>query len=99
MSILKKAILNIFMMKNRSDIDVLALILCHAKENWQYQTYLMNKVSISHSQIIRHLSSAINFGLISCSVSSGQYKTTKLGLEFLEKHKKLQNYFNNKLLS
>ncbi|MGD1835370.1 MAG: winged helix-turn-helix domain-containing protein [Nitrososphaeraceae archaeon] len=86
-------------MKNRSDIDVLALILYHASENWRYQTHLMNNVSISHSQIIRHLSSAIDSGLISRSVSSGQYKTTQLGLEFLDKHNKLQNYFKKNLLS
>ena len=76
-------------MKNRADIEVIASILRSAKDKWEYQTTIMNKASVSHSQVIRYLSVAMNTRLIEYSKLTGLYKTTKMGLDFLEKHDKL----------
>ena len=76
-------------MKNRADIEVIASILRSAKDKWEYQTTIMNKASVSHSQVIRYLSVAMNTRLIEYSKITGLYKTTKMGLVFLEKHDKL----------
>ncbi len=76
-------------MKNRADIEVIALILRSAKDKWEYQTTIMNKASVSHSQVIRYISVAMNTRLIEYSKITGLYKTTKMGLDFLEKHDKL----------
>lgn len=76
-------------MKNRADIEVIASILRSAKDKWEYQTTIMNKASVSHSQVIRYLSVAMNTRLIEYSKITGLYKTTKMGLDFLEKHNKL----------
>ena len=46
-------------MKNRADIEVIASILRCTKYNWEYQTTIMNKASVCHSQVIRYLSLAI----------------------------------------
>ena len=80
-------------MKNRTDIEVIAAILRSAKDNWEYQTTIMNKACISHSQVIRYISVAINRGLLEYSKISGLYKTTKIGLHFLEKQSKLMTLF------
>jgi predicted transcriptional regulator len=80
-------------MKNRTDIEVIAAILRSAKDNWEYQTTIMNNACISHSQVIRYISVAINRGLIEYSKISGLYKTTNMGLQFLEKHAKLLTLF------
>jgi predicted transcriptional regulator len=80
-------------MKNRADIEVIAAILRSAKDNWEYQTTIMNKASVSHSQVIRYISMAMNRGLIEYSEISGLYKTTIMGLHFLEKHSKLMTLF------
>jgi predicted transcriptional regulator len=80
-------------MKNRAEIEVIAAILRSAKDNWEYQTTIMNNACISHSQVIRYISVAINRGLIEYSKISGLYKTTNMGLEFLEKHAKLLTLF------
>ena len=53
----------------------------------------MNKACISHSQVIRYISVAMNTGLLEYSKINGLYKTTKMGLEFLEKHGKLITLF------
>jgi predicted transcriptional regulator len=79
--------------KNRAEIEVIAAILRSAKDNWEYQTTIMNNACISHSQVIRYISVAINRGLIEYSKISGLYKTTNMGLEFLEKHAKLLTLF------
>jgi predicted transcriptional regulator len=50
-------------MKNRADIEVIAAILRSAKDNWEYQTTIMNKACVSHSQVIRYISVAMNRGL------------------------------------
>ena len=76
-------------MKNRADIEVIASILRSAKDKWEYQTTIMNKASVSHSQVIRYISVAMNTRLIEYSKITGLYKTTKMGLDFLEKHGKL----------
>jgi predicted transcriptional regulator len=76
-------------MKNRADIEVIASILRSAKDKWEYQTTIMNKASVSHSQVIRYISVARKTRLIEYSKITGLYKTTKIGLEFLEKHGKL----------
>jgi predicted transcriptional regulator len=76
-------------MKNRADIEVIASILRSAKDKWEYQTTIMNKASVSHSQVIRYISVAMNTRLIEYSKITGLYKTTKMGLDFLEKHDKL----------
>jgi predicted transcriptional regulator len=80
-------------MKNRTDIEVIAAILRSAKDNWEYQTAIMNKACVSHSQVIRYISVAINRGLLEYSKISGLYKTTKIGLHFLEKQSKLMTLF------
>jgi predicted transcriptional regulator len=80
-------------MKNRADIEVIAAILRSAKDNWEYQTTIMNKASVSHSQVIRYISVAMNRGLIEYSEISGLYKTTIMGLHFLEKQSKLMTLF------
>jgi predicted transcriptional regulator len=80
-------------MKNRAEIEVIAAILRSAKDNWEYQTTIMNNACISHSQVIRYISVAINRGLIEYSKISGLYKTTNMGLQFLEKHAKLLTLF------
>jgi predicted transcriptional regulator len=80
-------------MKNRADIEVIAAILRSAKDNWEYQTTIMNKACVSHSQVIRYISVAMNRGLIEYSKISGLYKTTIMGLQFLEKHSKLMTLF------
>jgi predicted transcriptional regulator len=80
-------------MKNRTDIEVIAAILRSAKDNWEYQTAIMNKACVSHSQVIRYISVAINRGLLEYSKISGLYKTTKIGLHFLEKQSKLKTLF------
>lgn len=80
-------------MKNRAEIEVIASILRCAKNNWEYQTAIMNKASISHSQVIRYLSLAIKSGLIEYSKLTGLYKTTETGFSFLEKHDKLVGLF------
>jgi len=76
-------------MKNRADIEVIASILRSAKDKWEYQTTIMNKASVSHSQVIRYISVAMNTRLMEYSKITGLYKTTKMGLDFLEKHGKL----------
>ena len=76
-------------MKNRADIEVIASILRSAKDKWEYQTTIMNKASVSHSQVIRYISVAMNTHLMEYSKITGLYKTTKMGLDFLEKHGKL----------
>ncbi|MGI9009967.1 MAG: winged helix-turn-helix domain-containing protein [Nitrososphaeraceae archaeon] len=80
-------------MKNRADIEVIASILRSAKDKWEYQTTIMNKASVSHSQVIRYISVAMNTRLIEYSKITGLYKTTKMGLDFLEKHGKLMILF------
>lgn len=80
-------------MKNRADIELIAAILRSAKDKWEYQTTIMNKACISHSQVIRYISVAMNTGLLEYSKINGLYKTTKMGLEFLEKHGKLITLF------
>jgi predicted transcriptional regulator len=80
-------------MKNRADIELIASILRSAKDNWEYQTTIMNKACVSHSQVIRYISVARNTGLLEYSKINGLYKTTKMGLEFLEKHGKLITLF------
>jgi len=80
-------------MKNRAEIEVIASILRCAKNNWEYQTAIMNKASISHSQVIRYLSLAIKSGLIEYSKITGLYKTTITGSCFLEKHDKMVRLF------
>ncbi len=76
-------------MKNRADIEVIASILRSAKDKWEYQTTIMNNASVSHSQVIRYISVAMNTRLMEYSKITGLYKTTKMGLDFLEKHGKL----------
>ena len=80
-------------MKNRAEIEVIAAILRSAKDNWEYQTTIMNNACISHSQVIRYISVAMNRDLIEYSKISGLYKTTNMGLQFLEKHAKLLTLF------
>ena len=80
-------------MKNRADIELIAAILRSAKDKWEYQTTIMNKACISHSQVLRYISVAMNRGLIEYSKISGLYKTTKIGLHFLEKQSKLMTLF------
>jgi len=76
-------------MKNRADIEVIASILRSAKDKWEYQTTIMNNASVSHYQVIRYISVAMNTRLIEYSKITGLYKTTKMGLDCLEKHGKL----------
>jgi predicted transcriptional regulator len=78
-------------MKNRADIEVIAAILRCARYTWEYQTAIMNKASVSHSQVIRYLSLAIKNGLIEYSNMTRLYKTTQNGFIFLENHDKLVN--------
>ncbi|MCJ7636179.1 MAG: winged helix-turn-helix domain-containing protein, partial [Nitrososphaeraceae archaeon] len=66
-------------MKNRADIEVIASILRSAKDKWEYQTTIMNKASVSHSQVIRYISVAMNTRLMEYSKITGLYKTTKMG--------------------
>ena len=80
-------------MKNRAELEVIASVLRCAKYQWEYQTAIMKKASISHSQVIRYLSLAIKSGLIEYSKITGLYKTTNTGFNFLEKHDKLVRLF------
>jgi predicted transcriptional regulator len=80
-------------MKNRADIEVIASILRCTKYNWEYQTTIMHKASVSHSQVIRYLSLAIKSGLVEYSKITGLYRTTQIGFNFLEKHDKLVRLF------
>jgi predicted transcriptional regulator len=76
-------------MKNRADIEVIAAILRCARNTWEYQTAIMNKASVSHSQVIRYLSLAIKSGLIEYSKLTKSYKTTQSGFVFLANHDQL----------
>ena len=80
-------------MKNRTDIEVIALILRCAINKWEYQTTIMNNAAVSHSQITRYLSLAVSTGLIEYSKVTGLYRTTMIGLDFLNKHDKLVALF------
>ena len=80
-------------MKNRADIEVIASILRCTQYNWEYQTTIMNKASVSHSQVIRYLSLAIKSGLLEYSKITRLYRTTQIGFNFLEKHDKLVRLF------
>lgn len=82
-----------YYMKNRADIEVIASILRCTKYNWEYQTTIMNKASVSHSQVIRYLSLAIKNGLVEYSKITGLYRTTQIGFNYLEKHDKLVRLF------
>lgn len=62
-------------LKNRSDIDIMASILKNALPGWQYQTTIMNEADVSHSQITRYLSAAVEKGLMNYSDITRMYRT------------------------
>ena len=80
-------------MKNRTDIGIIASIIRCAANNWEYQTTIMNKAAVSHSQITRYLRLAVKQGLMEYSKVTGLYKTTSMGVDFLDKHDKLAGLF------
>lgn len=80
-------------MKNRTNIGIIASIIRCAANQWEYQTTIMNKASVSHSQITRYLRLAVKQGLMEYSKVTGLYKTTSMGADFLEKHDKLAGLF------
>jgi predicted transcriptional regulator len=80
-------------LKNRTNIGIIASIIRCAANQWEYQTTIMNKASVSHSQITRYLRLAVKQGLMEYSKVTGLYKTTSIGADFLEKHDKLVRLF------
>jgi predicted transcriptional regulator len=76
-------------MKNRSDIEVMASILRSAIRGWEYKTNIMNTAAISHSQLIRYLAIGTEKGLMECSDTTGQYRTTESGIFYLRKYERL----------
>ena len=80
-------------MKNRTDIAIIASIIRCATSNWEFQTTIMNKASVSHSQVTRYLQLAVRKGLMEYSKITGLYKSTPVGVEFLDKHDKLAGLF------
>ena len=46
-------------MKNRFEIEIMAAILGAAVSNWEYKTTIMNNASVSHSQLSRYLTAAV----------------------------------------
>src|SRR5919201_2932544 len=76
-------------MKNRSDIEIMASILRSAIGKWEYKTTIMNNAAISHSQLIRYLAIAVERGLVEYSEVRDLYKITEAGLLFLDKYSHL----------
>src|SRR5437764_11946280 len=73
-------------MKNRSDIEIMASILRSTTGKWEYKTTIMNNASVSHSQLIRYLSIAVEKGLVEYSEVRDLYRITQAGLVFLDKY-------------
>lgn len=78
-------------MKNRSDIEVMASILQSAVKKWEYKTTIMYNSCISHSQLSKYLSIALEKKLIEYSDENGRYRTTGKGVIFLDKYIQLLN--------
>lgn len=76
-------------MKNRSEIEIMAAILGAAVSNWEYKTTIMNNASVSHSQLSRYLTAAVEKKLMEYSEVTGLYRTAEAGLVFLKKHEQL----------
>ena len=76
-------------MKNRSDIEIMACILRSAIGKWEYKTTIMNNAAVSHSQLVRYLAIAVERGLIEYSEVRDLYRITNAGLVFLEKYSHL----------
>jgi predicted transcriptional regulator len=76
-------------MKNRSEIEIMAAILGAAVSNWEYKTTIMNNASVSHSQLSRYLTAAVEKKLMEYSEVTGLYRTAESGLVFLKKHEQL----------
>ncbi len=76
-------------MKNRSDVEIMASILSSAYPNWEYKTTIMNTSMISHSQLVRYLAIAVEKGLVEYSELTGLYRTTQVGLVYLDKYRQL----------
>jgi predicted transcriptional regulator len=73
-------------MKNRSDIEIMASILRSAIGKWEYKTTIMNNAAVSHSQLVRYLSIAVQRGLVEYSEVRDLYRITNAGLVFLDKY-------------
>ena len=73
-------------MKNRSDIEIMACILRSAIGKWEYKTTIMNNAAVSHSQLVRYLAIAVERGLVEYSEVRDLYRITNAGLVFLEKY-------------
>jgi predicted transcriptional regulator len=73
-------------MKNRSDIEIMASILRSAIGKWEYKTTIMNNAAVSHSQLIRYLAIAVERGLVEYSEVRDLYRITNAGLVFLDKY-------------
>lgn len=71
----------------------MASILKSAVTNWQYQTTIMQDAGVSHSQIIRYLSSAVKKGLIEESEITRMYRTSEKGIIYLKKYNNLIELF------
>src|SRR5919202_5523054 len=78
-------------MKNRSDIEIMASILRSAIGKWEYKTTIMNNAAVSHSQLVRYLSIAVQSGLVEYSEVRDLYRITNAGLVFLDKYAHLLN--------
>lgn len=76
-------------MKNRSDVEIMASMLCSASKNWEYKTTIMNTAALSHSQLVRYLDISVKKGLVEYSEITGLYRTTKEGLRYLDKYMQL----------
>jgi predicted transcriptional regulator len=80
-------------MKNRSEIEIMAAILSASVENWEYKTTIMNNAGVSHSQLSRYLTAAVEKKLMEYSEVTGLYRTAEAGLVFLKKHEQLCHLF------
>lgn len=78
-------------MKRRNKLDIMADILCAAKEG-------ANSMSIVYDTRLnfkiwkKYLSELMNHGLIEAHKGSTIYKTTENGLEFLEQYASFRKY-------
>ncbi|MFL6392078.1 MAG: winged helix-turn-helix domain-containing protein, partial [Nitrososphaeraceae archaeon] len=73
-------------MKNRSEIEIMASILRSSIGKWEYKTTIMNNAAVSHSQLVRYLAIAVERGLVENSEVRDLYRITNAGLVFLDKY-------------
>ncbi|HEY7081630.1 MAG TPA: DUF4364 family protein [Nitrososphaeraceae archaeon] len=80
-------------MKNRNNLEIIALILEIAKGRRATQIRIMYKAYLSYVQLKEYLSQLLENGLITYQEGERTYNTTEKGLHFLRIYQQISEAF------